>query len=125
METLTGRDSAEISDNITSETSKVDWARLLLDTNTDDMIITVSREKIAHEIIRLRNENRSLKSATTADQVSTSQLTTKISLPLNQRPLVLDQTISKDYSLSRDRIALSREQLPVFMQASNQQLSHS
>lgn len=61
MEILTGRDSAEISDNITSETSKVDWARLLLDSNTDDMIITVSREKIAHEIIRLRNENRTLK----------------------------------------------------------------
>lgn len=70
METLTGRDSAEISDNITSETSKVDWARLLLDSNTDDMIITVSREKIAHEIIRLRNENRNLKSVANSEQAS-------------------------------------------------------
>lgn len=70
METLTGRDSAEISDNITSETSKVDWARLLLDSNTDDMIITVSREKIAHEIIRLRNENRNLKSVANSYQAS-------------------------------------------------------
>jgi len=69
METLTGRDSAEISDNITSETSKVDWARLLLDSNTDDMIITVSREKIAHEIIRLRNENRTFK-VSNSDQAS-------------------------------------------------------
>ena len=67
METLTGRDSIEISENITADTSKVDWARLLLDTNTDDMIITVSREKIAHELIRLRNENRKLKSAAAAD----------------------------------------------------------
>ena len=61
MEALTGRDSAEISDQISAETSKVDWARLLLDRHTDDMIITVSREKIAHEIIRLRNENKTLK----------------------------------------------------------------
>lgn len=63
MEALTGRDSAEISDQISAQTSKVDWARLLLDQHTDDMIITVSREKIAHEIIRLRNENKTLKSA--------------------------------------------------------------
>ena len=46
-----------IRDQVTNETSKVDWAQLLLDDQTDDMIITVSREKIAHEIIRLRNEN--------------------------------------------------------------------
>jgi len=45
-----------IRENITEETSKVDWAQLLLDDNTDDMIISVSREKIAHEIIKLRNE---------------------------------------------------------------------
>lgn len=56
METLCGRDSAFIRDNISDESSKVDWARLLLDENTDDMIITVSREKIAHELIRMRNE---------------------------------------------------------------------
>jgi hypothetical protein len=45
-----------ISDNITEETGKVDWAQVLLDDATDDMIITVSREKIAHEIIKLRQE---------------------------------------------------------------------
>lgn len=57
LETLTGKDSQMIRDNITEETSKVDWAQLLLDDNTDDMIITVSREKIAHEIIKLRTDN--------------------------------------------------------------------
>ena len=56
METLCGRDSSMIRDNISEESSKVDWARLLLDENTDDMIISVSRQKIAHEIIRLRTE---------------------------------------------------------------------
>jgi len=61
LETLTGKDSAMIKDQISNETSKVDWAQLLLDDQTDDMIITVSREKIAHEIIRLRNENSLLK----------------------------------------------------------------
>ena len=50
-----------IKDQITSETSKVDWAAVLLDENTDDMIITVSREKIAHDILALREENKKLK----------------------------------------------------------------
>jgi hypothetical protein len=31
LETLTGRDSAFIRDNISEETSKIDWAQLLLD----------------------------------------------------------------------------------------------
>lgn len=57
METLSGKDSSLIRDNISEETSKVDWARLLLDDHTDDMIITVSREKIAHELIRLKTAN--------------------------------------------------------------------
>jgi hypothetical protein len=36
----------------------VDWAAALLDMeHTDDMIITVSREKIAREILKLRAEN--------------------------------------------------------------------
>lgn len=43
-----------IRDQITDETSRVDWAQVLLDSATDDMIITVSREKIAHEILKLR-----------------------------------------------------------------------
>lgn len=60
METLCGKDSALIKDNISEETSKVDWARLLLDDQTEDMIISVSREKIAHEIIKLRTENNNL-----------------------------------------------------------------
>jgi len=51
-----------ISDNVSKETSNVDWARILLDPNTDDMIIGVSREKIAHEIIKLRSENSKLRS---------------------------------------------------------------
>ena len=61
LETLTGKDSSMIRDQVTQETSKVDWAQLLLDDQTDDMIITVSREKIAHELIRLRNENAELR----------------------------------------------------------------
>jgi len=52
-----------IRDNVSSETSNVDWARILLDPSTDDMIINVSREKIAHEIIKLRSDNAKLKSA--------------------------------------------------------------
>ena len=52
-----------IRDNVSSETSNVDWARILLDQSTDDMIINVSREKIAHEIIRLRSENAKLRKA--------------------------------------------------------------
>ena len=61
VETLAGRDSSSIADMVTEESSKVDWARLLLDESTDDVIITVSREKIAHEIIKLRSENSRLK----------------------------------------------------------------
>jgi hypothetical protein len=57
---LLGKDSSLIRDNISEETSKVDWARLLLDENTDDMIINVSREKIAHELLRLKTENQKL-----------------------------------------------------------------
>ena len=68
-----------IRDQVTNETSKVDWAQLLLDDQTDDMIITVSREKIAHEIIRLRNENQQLRttggSASTYAQSQVSQQT--------------------------------------------------
>ena len=54
---MVGKDSSMIRDNISENTSKVDWARLLLDEETDDMIISVSREKIAHELIRLKTEN--------------------------------------------------------------------
>jgi hypothetical protein len=41
----------------------VDWARVLLDNTTDDMIICVSREKIAHEIIRLRSAAQASKTS--------------------------------------------------------------
>ena len=42
--------------------SRVDWAAALLDTkHTEDVIITVSREKIAKEILRLRAENQRLR----------------------------------------------------------------
>ena len=71
METLCGRDSQQISSNISTETSNVDWARVLLDQNTDDMIITVSREKIAHEIIRLRQAAKT-PSATQPPQIMQS-----------------------------------------------------
>jgi hypothetical protein len=54
LETMTGKDSGFIRDNISEETSKIDWAQLLLDDNTDDMIISVSREKIAHQLIKLK-----------------------------------------------------------------------
>ena len=58
LESFTGRDSSDIPKE-TSGGSKVDWAAALLDTeNTDNMIITVSREKIAREILRLRAENQ-------------------------------------------------------------------
>lgn len=62
LETLTGKDSQMIREIVSEETSsRVDWARLLLDLdNTDDMIITVSREKIAHDLLRLRAENAKL-----------------------------------------------------------------
>lgn len=55
---------------ISDESSKVDWASLLLDENTDDMIITVSREKIAHEIIRLRTENKHLQMQTNSTSMT-------------------------------------------------------
>ena len=54
-----------IRDQITDETSRVDWAQVLLDSATDDMIITVSREKIAHEILKLRQENQKLRDGQT------------------------------------------------------------
>lgn len=64
LETMMGKDSSLIRDNITQETSNVDWARLLLDEETDDMVINVSREKIAHELIRLKTENQKLRQST-------------------------------------------------------------
>ena len=70
LETLCGRDSSFIRDNISDESSKVDWARVLLDEGTNDMIISVSREKIAHEIIMLRNEVKRLSSSGSAYQLS-------------------------------------------------------
>jgi len=48
LEAMTGKDSSLIRDTISEETNNVDWVRVLLDDNTDDMIITASREKIAH-----------------------------------------------------------------------------
>jgi len=53
---------------ITEETGKVDWARILLDQGTDDLIINVSREKIAHELIKLRTEVNNFKSGTISHQ---------------------------------------------------------
>ena len=38
----------------------MDWAKLLLDEGTDDRVINVSREKIAHELIRLKNDKANL-----------------------------------------------------------------
>jgi hypothetical protein len=62
LETITGQDSSLFRDTITEETSsKVDWARLCLDLeNTEDRIISVSREKIGQELLRLRAENSRL-----------------------------------------------------------------
>ncbi len=57
---LTGRDSALIRDAISDETSNVDWAKLLLDEETDDMVIIASREKIAHQMLKLIHENKML-----------------------------------------------------------------
>lgn len=54
LEAVTGKDSYSIASSITPETEKIDWVKVLLDSNTDDLIISVSREKIANEIIKLR-----------------------------------------------------------------------
>ena len=62
LETISGRDSSSIKDMVTEESSNVDWARILLDQSTDDLIINVSREKIANELIKLRTELKNLKS---------------------------------------------------------------
>lgn len=61
LETITGKDSSLIRDAVSDESSKVNWAQLLLDDNTNDMIITASREKIAHQIISLQKENQQLR----------------------------------------------------------------
>ena len=60
LESFTGRNSSDIpKETSSSRGSKVDWAAALLDIEgTDNMIITVSREKIAREILRLRAENQ-------------------------------------------------------------------
>ena len=63
LETIIGKDSSLFRDTVTTEesSSKVDWARLCLDLeNTEDRIITVSREKIGQELLRLRSENSRL-----------------------------------------------------------------
>lgn len=59
---------------VSEESSKVDWARILLDQSTDDMIISVSREKIAHELIRLRTEVKNLKSGILQDSTKNAQI---------------------------------------------------
>ena len=71
----------------------------MLDDNTDDMIITVSREKIAHEIIKLRQEKAKLqakpdthlsnKKNSTVGVYSTQKLSLmghKATTPVRQRP---------------------------------------
>lgn len=64
-----------IKDMITEETSNVDWARLLLDDKTDDLIINVSREKIAHELIRLKTENKHLRMSSNSNFINDSVTT--------------------------------------------------
>lgn len=71
---MSGRDSSSIKDMVSEESSKVDWARILLDQGTDDMIISVSREKIAHELIRLRTEVKNLKSGILQDSTKNAQI---------------------------------------------------
>lgn len=71
---MSGRDSSSIKDMVSEESSKVDWARILLDQGTDDMIISVSREKIAHELIRLRTEVKNLKSGILQDSSKNAQI---------------------------------------------------
>lgn len=59
------RNNQEYNTGSAEETpaSKVDWARLLLDVDTtEDMLITVNREKIGQELLRLRSENARLTS---------------------------------------------------------------
>jgi hypothetical protein len=54
MEAVSGKDSQLLQDSISGDTSKVDWAALLLDDKTDDLIISASREKIGHYILQLK-----------------------------------------------------------------------
>ena len=68
LETISGRDSSSIKDMLTEESNNVDWARILLDQSTDDLIINVSREKIANELIKLRAELKNLKSGVISHQ---------------------------------------------------------
>ena len=75
LETTCGRDSSSMNDTVPEESGKIDWARILLDQSTDDLIISVSREKIAHEMIRLRTEVKNLRSGLVQDS---SQNTLKV-----------------------------------------------
>ncbi len=75
LETICGRDSSSMKDTVPEESGKIDWARILLDQSTDDLIISVSREKIAHEMIRLRTEVKNLRSGLVQDS---SQNTLKV-----------------------------------------------
>ena len=62
LESVTGKDSQMIRDNVVTS-SKVDWAQYLLNVEStqDDMkILAESKDKIAHEILRLRAENQKL-----------------------------------------------------------------
>ena len=43
MEVLTGKDSGYMRDQASKDASSVDWAQLLLDDQTEDIVITVSR----------------------------------------------------------------------------------
>jgi chromosome segregation ATPase len=63
---MTGIDSQMIRDNINEESSrKVDWAQYLLTleaTQEDLRILAASKDKIAHEILRLRTDIQKLQS---------------------------------------------------------------
>ena len=60
MESVTGRDSQMFRDTVGAGDSKVDWVQYLLslEGSPDDMrILAASKDKIAHELLRLRAEN--------------------------------------------------------------------
>jgi hypothetical protein len=76
LESVTGQDTSSLAQDpiISAESSKVDWAKVLLDDGTDDMIISVSRQKIASELIALRAQVKQLKHSGSQMSQSTVRL---------------------------------------------------
>lgn len=86
MEALKGKDSFPYRDNSSSETGNIDWAQILLDENTDDRVINASREKIAHQLIKLKNEKIKLEKDMKEKRIKNALDTNGLMEMLNARP---------------------------------------